>query len=196
MGRPIDALPDVRCAVARSAGIDRPDGVTLVLQVSRYKVEPSERVSARNLLSHDDSGAKRSEEPEHLRPEVPVVGESAGPSRRRERLARAGSGPAGAVVGPPGPTHGRRPDPDPREEMNLAMIPQLVRLHEPDVPLDDVPGRDVPGGDEVAQPLRGVRVDLDIAGPRLHPTYLLSRRISSASSTASDLLSLSDPTWM
>ena len=38
-----EPLADMRCAKARSAQIRRPDGVTRVFQVSRYKIEPRER---------------------------------------------------------------------------------------------------------------------------------------------------------
>jgi hypothetical protein len=44
----------MRCAEARSAGIDRPEGVTRAFQVILYKVEPSKAVFARNLLAKDD----------------------------------------------------------------------------------------------------------------------------------------------
>jgi hypothetical protein len=38
---------------ARSAQIDRPAGVARTFQVSLYKVEPSEAVLTRNLLTKD-----------------------------------------------------------------------------------------------------------------------------------------------
>jgi hypothetical protein len=44
VGHKVQSLPDVRSTEARSAGIDRPDGVTRSFQVRRNKVEPSERV--------------------------------------------------------------------------------------------------------------------------------------------------------
>lgn len=47
----METLPDVRRTEARSAGIERPDGVPRSFQVSLYKVEPSEAVIARNLLA-------------------------------------------------------------------------------------------------------------------------------------------------
>jgi hypothetical protein len=40
-------------AEARSAEIERPEGVVRSFQVSLNKVEPSESVTARNLLSKD-----------------------------------------------------------------------------------------------------------------------------------------------
>jgi len=38
---------------ARSAGIDRPDGIALCFQVSLYTLEPTEAVRRRNLLAKD-----------------------------------------------------------------------------------------------------------------------------------------------
>jgi hypothetical protein len=48
-------LSDVRRAEARSAEIERPDGVTRSFHVSLNKVEPSKSVLARNLLAKDDA---------------------------------------------------------------------------------------------------------------------------------------------
>lgn len=49
----LEALSDVRRPEARSAQIERPEGVARAFHVSRYMVEPSERVLARNLLSKE-----------------------------------------------------------------------------------------------------------------------------------------------
>jgi hypothetical protein len=64
----VESLPDVRCADARSAEIDRPDGVRLALQVSVYKVEPVESVFARNLLSKYDARSTLADEVVPVRP--------------------------------------------------------------------------------------------------------------------------------
>jgi hypothetical protein len=48
------ALSDVRSADARSAQIDRPEGIARCFHVSLYSVEPSKAVLARNLLSKHD----------------------------------------------------------------------------------------------------------------------------------------------
>jgi hypothetical protein len=47
----------VRRTEARSAEIERPDGVARSFQVSLNKVEPSKSVLARNLLAKDDARA-------------------------------------------------------------------------------------------------------------------------------------------
>jgi hypothetical protein len=64
----IESLPDVRSTDARSAQIQRPDGVSLAFQVSVYKVEPSEAVLARNLLAKDDARSALADEVEPVRP--------------------------------------------------------------------------------------------------------------------------------
>jgi len=53
LGHKVKPLADDGRAEARSAGIRRPDGVTLSFQVRRNKVEPSEPVFRRNLLAKD-----------------------------------------------------------------------------------------------------------------------------------------------
>jgi hypothetical protein len=60
---PVEPLSDVRSTDARSAGIDRPAGVSRSFQVSLYKVEPSEAVLACNLFSNDDWRAALRDEP-------------------------------------------------------------------------------------------------------------------------------------
>lgn len=72
MGQPIgnepESLSDVRRADARSAEIDRPDGVSLSFQVVLYKVEPSKAVLARNLLAKDDARVELADEVMPVRP--------------------------------------------------------------------------------------------------------------------------------
>ena len=99
---PVEPLTDVGSAEARSAGIDRPEGVARCFHVSLYKVEPAEAVLARNLLSKDDCRTALAYEMEPERPEVPLVSKPAALACRGERLAGAGAGPHGAVVVPSG----------------------------------------------------------------------------------------------
>ena len=59
---PVESLSDVRRTEARSAGINRPDGVARSFHVSTYKVEPSKPVLACNLFAkHRDRAALRNE---------------------------------------------------------------------------------------------------------------------------------------
>ena len=73
-GGEVDALSDVRRTDARSAQIERPEGVTLSFQVSAYNVEPAKAVAARNLLSKDDWRTPLRNESGKLGPEMPGVG--------------------------------------------------------------------------------------------------------------------------
>ncbi|WP_260431972.1 hypothetical protein [Burkholderia stagnalis] len=53
--------------------------------------------------------------------------------------------------------------------MALAVSAQVIRLDILDTPFVDVAGRYVTGGDQVAQPLRGVRIDLVVVGAHAGP---------------------------
>jgi hypothetical protein len=83
-------LSDVRRTDARSAQINRPEGVLRSFHVSVNKVEPSKSVLARNLLAKDrDSARLRSlNEVEPRRPQVPLVSKPSSFACRAERLAR------------------------------------------------------------------------------------------------------------
>jgi hypothetical protein len=94
----VEPLSDVRSADARSAKIKRPEGVALALHVSLNKVEPSEAVLARNLLSKDDARAVLADEVVPCRPEVPLVSKPSAFACRAERLARTGTGPNRSVI--------------------------------------------------------------------------------------------------
>ena len=128
-------------ARARSAVIDRPDGVTRSLQVSTYSIEPPQSVLARYLLTKDAVRAALADEAKELGPEVPLVGLALPPARRTERLAGAGAGPDGPVVGPPGPAECVGPDADAGEKMAGNESAKVVCRHNPDVPPIDFPRR-------------------------------------------------------
>jgi hypothetical protein len=122
-----ESLSDVRRADARSAQISRPAGVARSFQVSLYKVEPTEAVLACNLLAKDDWRAALADEVVPVRPEVPLVSNPASCACRAERLARTGSGPYLAVVGPTGAAQGVGPDPDACEEVALGEASEIIR---------------------------------------------------------------------
>jgi hypothetical protein len=94
----VEALADVWRAEARSAEIERCEGVTRSFHVSVYRVEPSEAVRARNLLSKNDRRAALLDELEPVGPEVARVVESAFSTGSAEGLARATTGPNGSVI--------------------------------------------------------------------------------------------------
>ena len=92
-GGEVESLSEVRRTEARSAGIDRPDGVTRSFQVSLYSVEPSKPVTARNLFAKHHVRSALVNEGEPSRPEVSLVGEASLASGGAEGLAGAASGP-------------------------------------------------------------------------------------------------------
>jgi len=140
----------MRSATARSWEIERPNGVTRSLQVSEYKVEPSEAVLACHLFTNDDRGSTGGDEAEPLWPEMPLVGEAAAQTRLRDRLARAASRPHADVGGPPG--------------VKLTVASDVGRLDVSDGSLIDDSCRDLSRGDQVAGPLRSVRLVVVVEG--------------------------------
>ena len=70
VGQPdkIESLADMGAAEARSAQIARPNGVTRSFHVSRYKIEPSKSVLARNLLAKHDCRSALADEVVPVRP--------------------------------------------------------------------------------------------------------------------------------
>jgi hypothetical protein len=113
-------LPDMGCAEARSAQIERRDGVTLAFHVSTNKVEPSKSVLACNLLAKDCARALLSDEPEEVRPEMALIIETATAPGCAEGLAGAGACPDRALVCPPCAPESVAPDPDTSEEVALG----------------------------------------------------------------------------
>lgn len=154
------SLSDVGRTEARSRGHDCPEGVTDAFHVSLNKVEPSEAVTACNLLAKNDVRTALSDEMEERRPQVPLVIEPAAFACRAERLTRAGTGPHVPVVGPPGVAQGATPDADAGEGVELDGAPNIVRRDVADVTGVDLSGRDQVRGAQVLQP-RG-RVGLDL----------------------------------
>lgn len=161
---PVEPVSDVRRTDARTRERDRPDGVTHGFQVIAYKVDPRICVLARNLLSKDDWRSALADEVVPVRPEVPLVSKAKSCACRAERLARTGTGPNRSVVTPSSHAEGARPYADSGEKVALSVWAEVVRSNIPDVSLVDVARRNVAGGDQVAQPLRGVWLDLVVVG--------------------------------
>jgi hypothetical protein len=126
VGHPVEPLPDVRSANARRALITRPDGVARCFQVRRYKVEPREAVSTRNLFSKDRVRASLRDEPVPERPYVPLISKPKPFACAAERLAWAGAGPDRAIVRPSGPAKGEAPDTDAGKEMVLIVSVEVA----------------------------------------------------------------------
>jgi hypothetical protein len=155
-----ESLSDVRGADARSAEIDRPDGVARTFQTSVYSVEPSEAVARRNLLSKDDWRAALLNETEPGGPEVALVIEPSTLPGRGEGLARAAPGPDGPVVGPASEAEGVAPHSDPCEGVELRGARNIHGIELYHARLIYHSFRDVPSPRQLAEPRCGEGVDL------------------------------------
>jgi hypothetical protein len=93
---------------------------------------------------------------------VTFVGCTCSFARGAEGLAWAGACPNRSVIAPSGETQGDAPSSDAGEEVALCVSSEVICLHILDAALVDVACRDLPGRNEIAKPLRGVRVDLVI----------------------------------
>ena len=126
VGHPVQPLPDVRRADARSAYINRPAGVIRCFQIMRYSIPPPQGSRACNLFAKDRARAALADEPEEHGPQVPVVGFRESLAGVGKWLAGAGTRPDGPVVGPSSQAKGKRPAPDPGEEVALDVSGELA----------------------------------------------------------------------
>lgn len=164
VGHEPQPLPDVRRTDARSAKIDRPDGVTRSFQVSVNKVEPLKAVAACNLLAKHDARTALRDETEPDGPEMPLVRKSESASSRAEWLARTTARPDRPTVRPAGETQCARPRPDAGEEVALIIAGKFLRRDIANIPFIDIARRDQTRRDQVAQPLCRVRIALVVPG--------------------------------
>lgn len=164
---PKKSVADVRGTDARRRKRDGPEGVTHGFQVSVYKVDPRPDRFARNLFSKDDWRLALFNEPKERRPQVPWILKPRSSACRAERLARTGTSPNRSIVWPSGTPKGERPDADTCEEMALRKASQFAGVDILDTPFIHDARRNQAGLDQVAQPLRGIRVDFVVI--RGHP---------------------------
>ena len=162
VGHKENALALVRRSDNVGRKTNRPDGVVFCFQVSGSNVEPPKR--RRNLFTKDNWRAALADEVVESGPEVPRVIEPAAFACRAERLAREGSGPDRSVVRPSGKSQGVGPDTDPGEEVALRVSSEVIWAYVLYAALVHIAGGDVTGGDQVPQPLDGVRLDFVVVG--------------------------------
>lgn len=171
----VEALADVRGTEARSAKIERPDGVVLRFQVRLNNVEPSESVLWRNLFAKDRYRLSRGDEPEPLRPKMSVVSNAFLFPRDRERLAWAGAGPDPAIIGPSGKPEGIAPNCNARKEMALPVGAKVVGLDIFNGSFIDFSRGNQVSLDQFPQTRGFLWVDLVVVGEWLHLPMLLFR---------------------
>jgi hypothetical protein len=101
-----------------------------------------------------------------------------------EGLAGARACPNRSVVGPSGETEGDGPSGDTGEEMALGVAAEIVGSHVNDASFVNVATGDVSGGDEVAEPLRCIGVDLVVVGGHSPPCLCEFRAARASSKSA------------
>jgi hypothetical protein len=169
VGHPPQPLSDVRREDAVCAEYDRPNGVAFSLQVCRYSIEPPVPNRAFNLLAKDAARATLADEPEHVGPEVAVVGLRLLLPGGAEGLAGAGAGPDGSVVGPSSESKSEGPTPDASKKMYLGEPFKVASVQVGDAPLVNHAVRDESFADQLAEPSRGLGVVLVVEGGHFAP---------------------------
>lgn len=147
-----------------SRDIDTPAGVVFTRQIKANSVEPTIASRSRNLFSHDDRGPGGTDEAKKVGPQMPWIGDTSAAACRRERLARARSGPERPVVGPAGEPAGDAPKSAAGEEMALGISGQIGGLDIANVSVIDIARRYDVVGDELAQDRNRVAIDLVVVG--------------------------------
>lgn len=91
---------------------------------------------------------------------MPLIVKPSAFTCRGERLARAAASPHGSITRPSGKGQGVGPSCDAGKEMTLGVGSELIWGYVLDAAFVDDAGRDVASVDEVADPVRGVGLDL------------------------------------
>jgi hypothetical protein len=167
VGHPVRSLPDMRRPEARSAQIDRPEGIARRFHVRLYNVEPSESVFARNLLANCNDRSAGEAQFVKDGPKMSLVSEARAFAGCAERLAGEACGPDRAIVGPAGAAQGVGPHSDACEEVALIKSSKFIWPNIADVPFVYDAGSDVARSDEFAQPCRSEWIDLVVVGSPL-----------------------------
>jgi len=159
-GHPVQPLPPVGRADARSAQIGSPAGISQVFQVKANSGEPFTAILARNLLSKDRCRTALGDEAVKSGPKVALVGVPLSLASARKRLTGTGACPDSSGVFESGPSQGERPSADSGEEMALGVTPKIRRLNIDNGSFIHIPWGDMPLLDEFPQPRGGFRVNL------------------------------------
>jgi hypothetical protein len=136
-----------------------------------YKVQPSESIVARNLLSKDDWRLALADEVVECGPQVPLISKPCSFACRAERLTRTGSRPHRTVLRPPGELECETPSSDACEEVALGEACEFAGYNVLDGSLVHNSIWDVSSLDEFAQPGCGFWIVLIVVvhGLRLPP---------------------------
>ncbi len=162
VGHPEQSLSDMGRADAVCAQYRRPAGVTFILQVCEYSIEPPEPNRSFNLFAKDCVRATLSDEPKPRRPEMPFISAGRSLSRGAEGLTGTTSCPNRSV--PPGEPEGEGPSADACEEVRLLVSSKVIGAYLANVALVNVAGWQMPRVNQVAKPLGGVGIELVVVG--------------------------------
>ena len=115
---------------------------------------------------------------------MPLIVKPSAFTCRGERLARAATSPHGSTSRESGKGQGVGPPCDAGKEMTLGVGSELIRGDVLDAAFVNDAGGDVAGCDQVAEPLRGVGVDLvvEVQAPPPPPCCMAESRVGGAGS--------------
>jgi hypothetical protein len=126
--------------------------------------EPVDSSRAANLLAKYRDRAAVADETMPRRPEMALILDSLSFAGGAEGLAGTGTGPNRSAVWPSCKPEGVTPDSDAGEEVALCEPNELIRIEILDASLVHHSGGDESCGDEVAEPLGSIGVDLVVEG--------------------------------
>src|SRR5690606_10203420 len=159
-----ETVTPVRRVDGTSRDNGRPCGVADTFQVSKHSVEPILANRCRNLLSHENSGPSGTGESKPVGPQMPLIVLASLLSRDAERLAGRTSGPQLPVIRPSSKSGCIGPSADAGEEVALPVSGKVGGLDIDNASFIYVTFGDKSRVDEIAQPLRCIRVKFVVVG--------------------------------
>jgi hypothetical protein len=139
------------------------------------------------LLSKDDWRAALGDERKPARPQVALVIGRLPFAGGREGLAGAGACPNRSVIRESGESEGERPARNACKKMALGVSPEIVGPYVKNTSLVHIAGGNVSGGNEIAEPLCGIWIDLVVVGSRHHPHHGQNSMASAIATTAASI---------
>lgn len=166
---PIESVSDLRAVDGASREIDNPAGDTFRRQISADSVEPTVASLSRNLLSHKDRRSEScapsgTEQAKYVGPQMPWIGGPEPLAGCAERLTGTGSGPNRSGVRPASKSSCKGPDAGACEKVDLRVAFEIIGLDILDGAIVDIAGCDQPVGDQAAQHIRRIAVELVVVG--------------------------------